>query len=69
MDEFEDRFDGYRDPVDIRKFCRGLEEAWKLTPDFQFTEIIEAVFDGYNPDQLTGEEMCDMINEYILQNE
>ena len=61
--------DDYREPVDIRKFCRGLEEAWKLTPDLTLSEILESIFDGYNLEELTTSEMDEMLNDYILQNQ
>lgn len=55
--------------IDIRKFCRSLEEAWKLTPRMPLFQLLGVIFDGYDPTELTSDEMNDMINEYILQNE
>lgn len=61
--------DDYREPVDIRKFCRALEQAWNLVPEAQLGELLETVFNGYSLDELSNEDMVDMLHEYIHQNE
>ena len=73
QDEDKEGFDfeedeEYRAPYDIRKFCRGLEEAWLSQPDLPYQQIIGLIFDGYNLDQLTTEEAEQMLDDYILQN-
>lgn len=58
----------YVEPMDIRKFCRALEEAWKIHPETQFGELLESVFNGYSLHELRPEELMEMLNDFILQN-
>ena len=68
-DEYTEIDNDYKEPVDIRNFCRSLEQAWKLIPDAQFNEVLETIFDGYPLDELSGEELQELINDYLLQNQ
>ena len=67
MSEF-DFGDEYKEPIDIRPFCKGLEVAWMRNPDITFSEVLDEVFDGYPVGELTSTELQEMLNEYILQN-
>ncbi len=61
--------DEYEEPMDVRKFCRGLEEAWKLTPELRFLDVLDLIFRGYNLDELTSDELNEFLSEYIHQNQ
>lgn len=62
-------FDDYREGPDIRSFCNALKEAWLCVPDKQFDEMLMLVFGGADLSDLSGPEMQEIINDFILQNE
>lgn len=64
MDDIE-----YQQPVDIQAFCRALQKAWNTMPEETFANMLSSVFYGYNLHELTGEEMKQMLDDFILQNE
>lgn len=61
--------DEYHEPVDIRSFTRRLEAAWKCMPDARFHEMLESVFNGYDLEELTDEDMGELLDDFILQNQ
>lgn len=61
--------DDYQEPIDIQSFSRKLEVAWKCIPDARFHEMLDAVFNGYDLEEITNEEMGQLLEEFILQNQ
>jgi hypothetical protein len=59
----------YYEPTDVKAFCRTLRDAWELTPELRFHEVLLLVFNGYSLDQLSPNEMMALMDEYLLQNQ
>jgi hypothetical protein len=66
--DFEDYMGPTHEPQDIPKFLSMLGEAWETMPEVPFNVMLSEVFNGYDLSQLTGEELEELLNEFILNN-
>lgn len=63
--DFED--DSYKEQFDITKICGLMRSAWKLIPNHTFSQFLNEVIPA-NLDEISGEEMEELLEEFIHQN-
>lgn len=65
-DDFNVR-EEYFDQFDISKICSLLEEAWSTIPDATFYDMLKEAVPA-DLESLQGEEMEELLEEFIHQN-